>query len=74
MDLITNNNKYNKIARDYIALATCQVKHFKIIMSFTVHNNLRSTVLSTNYLGSQSTELLSKLPKVKYLGGGISGI
>lgn len=42
MDLITNNNKYNEIARDYIALTTCQVKHFKIIMSFTLHNNLRS--------------------------------
>lgn len=37
-----NNNKYNEIASNHAAFMTCQVKHFKIIMSFHLYNNLRS--------------------------------
>lgn len=39
--ITTTNNKYNKIASNYTALTTCQIKQFKVIMFFTLHNNLR---------------------------------
>lgn len=34
--MTNNNNKYNKIASNYTALTTCQVKHLKSFCSLTI--------------------------------------
>lgn len=39
--ITNNNNQYNKIAGNYISHMTCQDKHFKIIMSFSLTLTVR---------------------------------